>query len=291
MASNRDSMVSDPQTELKQIKEDKKALKKQQQDQKKEAKKRAKEIAKREAEIDDDASSISVFLVTVIIVVIWLAILCLLVKLDVGGFGSEVLYPIFKDVPVVNKVLPAPKAGMNMDDDSSESYGGYANLREAVDYIKELELELERAQNTSAADVDRVAELEAEVERLQTFEDSQVEFERIKNEFYEDVVYNDKAPDLEEYKKYYESIDPASAAELYRQVVEQVQGDSTMKDYVQAYTSMKPAEAASIFESMTDDLGLAADILMAMDADSRGKILGKMDPEIAARVTKLMEPE
>ena len=34
------------------------------------------------------------------------SILCLLIKLDVGGFGSGVLAPAFKDVPVINKILP-----------------------------------------------------------------------------------------------------------------------------------------------------------------------------------------
>ena len=30
------------------------------------------------------------------------------VKLDIGGFGSSVLRPILKDVPVVNTILPEP---------------------------------------------------------------------------------------------------------------------------------------------------------------------------------------
>ena len=28
-------------------------------------------------------------------------------KMDVGGFGSNVLTPILKDVPVINKILPS----------------------------------------------------------------------------------------------------------------------------------------------------------------------------------------
>lgn len=40
---------------------------------------------------------------------------------------------------------------------------------------------------------------------------------------------------------------------------------------------MKPKEAAAIFDSMTDNLSLVAKILNALDAQSRGNIIGKMD--------------
>ena len=50
-------------------------------------------------------------------------------------------------------------------------------------------------------------------------------------------------------------------------------------------------EAAAIFEAMQDDLDLAAKILKTMDAENRGKILGAMDEEVAARLTKIMDPE
>ncbi len=53
---------------------------------------------------------------------------------------------------------------------------------------------------------------------------------------------------------------------------------------------MKPKEAAAIFDSMTDNLSLVAKILNAMDAQSRGNILGKMDSATAAKVTKIMNP-
>ena len=58
----------------------------------------------------------------------------------------------------------------------------------------------------------------------------------------------------------------------------------------QTYSKMKPKEAAAIFDSMTDNLSLVAKILNAMDAQSRGNILGKMDSATAAKVTKIMNP-
>lgn len=280
----------DKKAEKKRLKDERNKIKNDRKAQKKEAKQRAKEIAEQEAKLaeDEEAGGVSVFLVTVVIVVIWVAILCLLIKLDVGGFGSGVLAPVLKDVPVINKILPAD-ATVTTDD--GESYGGYTSLREAVDYIKELELQLEEAQAASTVDSEELAELRAEIERLQTFEDAQVEFERIKTEFYEEVVYAEKSPGVEEYQKYYQSIDPTTAEYLYKQVVQQQEVDKEIQDYAQAYAEMKPKEAASIFEAMTDDLDLAAKILYQMSAEDRGKILGVMDAEIAARLTRIMDPD
>ncbi len=278
--------------EQKRLAEERKKLKSDQKQQKKEAKARAKEIAKQEKslDVDSDTNNVSVFFVTLVIVLVWVAILCLLIKLDVGGFGSGVLTPILKDVPILNKLLPSGTE-LVVDEAEQEAYGGYDNLREAVDYIKELELELERAQSAETGSSEELEQLRAEVSRLKEFEDRQVEFQRIKTEFYEEVVYAEKGPGAEEYQKYYEGIDPATAEYLYRQVTQQVEETQEVQDYAQAYSEMKPKEAAAIFEAMTDNLDLAARILDIMAADSRGQILGAMDPEIAAMITKLMDPE
>lgn len=282
----------DAKLERKRLKEEKKKLKNEQKEQRKLAKQRAKEIAGKEAELSEseEESSGSVFAVTFVIVLIWVAILCLIVKLDFGGFGSNVLTPVLKDVPVLNLILPSNK-DVAVDEQNVESYGGYDNLRDAVEYIKELELELERAKASDNNNTDEIAALEAEVERLKTFENSQVEFQRIKTEFYEEVVYADKGPGIEEYRKYYEEMDPATAEYLYKQVIQQTEETDEVKDYARAYSAMKPKEAAAIFENMTDNLDLAARILGIMEAEDRGKILGVMDPEIASRLTKIMDPE
>ena len=127
----------DTKAEKKRLKEERKKIKEQQKAQKKEAKQKAKEISAQEAQLaeDEDPGGVSVVLVTVVIIIIWLAILCLLIKLDVGGFGSGVLAPVLKDVPVINKILPADTV---ITTDNEEAYGGYTSLREAVDYIREL---------------------------------------------------------------------------------------------------------------------------------------------------------
>ncbi len=274
------------------IKADKKKLKADQKAQRKEAKKRAKEIAAREEDLDEDSSG-PVILTTLIIIVVWVGIICALVKLDIGGFGSQVLAPVLKNVPVVNKILPDETTGNVAEKPEEEvvDLAGYTALEDAVSDIHDLEDELIDYQEELNAKNERILALEEEIKRLETFEDMQVEFERIKTEFYNEVVYAENGPGEEAYQKYYEAMDPATAEVLYKQVVAQVEESKEIKEYAQAYSEMKPKQAAGIFEAMTSDLDLAARILGEMEPDARGAILGVMDAEVAAKITKIMEPD
>lgn len=226
-------------------------------------------------------------LVTVLIVIIWLGIIAILIKTDVGGFGSTVLYPVLKDVPYINKILPNQDSAINEITDTQYQY---SSLDDAIDRIKELELQLDEAQNNKKKDKQTIKDLKKQIEDLSTYKEDQAAFEKEKEKFYEEVVFSDEAPDINEYKTYYESIDPENAEVLYKQVVEQITYDDEAQDYAKTYSQMKPKEAAAIFDTMTDNLGLVSDILMCMGAQARADILGKMNAETAAKLTEIMEP-
>lgn len=237
---------------------------------------------------EDEGFSPSVLLIVILIVVIWIAILALLIKLDIGGFGSGVLRPILKDIPVINRILPEPE--------STEEYvGDFDNLPDALAEIERLNKQIDelRAELAKGGDEEseEVKALKEEIVRLRTFEDSQVEFQKLKTEFYEEVVFSDKAPEIEQYKAYYEEIDPDNAEYLYKQVVAQLETDKIMDEYVKAYSEMKPKQAAAIFNEMGDSLDLVAKILGHMDTNARAKILQAMDKDIASKLTKIMDPE
>ena len=271
--------------------EEKKRIKEEQKRLKEENKRLAREMREARAmeEDEEQGGALSVVLISIFIILIWLAFAALFIRLDVGGFGSGVLRPYLKDIPVVKNILPPVKGSIS--DTGEDLYYGYDDMEEAVARIKELEIQVQDLQQEKSDHSTEVEALQEEIKRLRTFEDKQVEFEKIKNEFYEEIVFNDKAPDINEYKKYYEQIDPENAESIYREVVGEVVKDEEIEAYVKAYSAMKPKQAAGIFESMTDDLQLAAKILKEMSADDRGKILGVMNPEIAAQITKILEPE
>ncbi len=275
------------QEELQQENEtlDKKQLKAAKKLEKK--KKKQKNADDLDGEEETVGGKILVFFVTIIIILIWLAIFAMLIKLDVGGFGSGVLAPVIKDVPYLNKILPDSAVEEVSTEDSQYAY---TNLDDAINRIKELEIELADAQNSANSDADYIAELEEKAKELDTYKQNEAAFEQEKEKWYEDVVFSDDAPDISNYKEYYESIDAANAEVLYKQVVEQTLTDEQMDDYVKTYSNMKPKEAAAIFDTMTDNLQLVADILSNLDTQSRADILGKMNSDTAAKVTEIMEP-
>ena len=288
MASKNSNMSTDaPEMQMQQLKESKKQFKQEQKNQRKEAKKKAKELESQERELDEqiDGSSASVVIVTLFIILIWLGILVLLVKMDVGGFGSNVLTPILKDVPVINKILPSESTTETTKNE--EAYGGYNSLKDAVEQIKTLEKQLDQAQSTNATYAEQIDTLKTEVQRLKTFEDNQVEFQKIKEQFYEEVVYAENGPGADEYRQYYEEMDPTTAEALYKQVIQTEAADKQMQEYANTFSNM---EAAAILGNMTDNLDLAASILKNLDVSTRGAILGAMDSAIAARIVKIMDP-
>lgn len=235
---------------------------------------------------DRKKGGVTTALIVAFIVVIWIAIFALLIKLDVGGFGSSVLYPVLKDVPVLNKILP------DVDDEKLSSNSGetYSTLQDAIDRINELESEIKIYKENSDVNAEKISNLTAEVSRLKTYEDNQVYFETLRKKFDKEVVYTDNAPDIEEYRDWYEEMNEENAAEIYRQVLEQLELDGVILELADYYSSMKPAAAARIFEEMTGDLEKVAKILTSMKKDAAGDILAAMDATLAAKLTLLIYP-
>lgn len=287
MADER-NLVDEEDTVKENSAQNRREKKKREKKEKKE-KKNAKGNASEPEEDEDEKGGGRLILVltTILIIAIWMGIIGILIKTDVGGFGSTVLYPLLKDVPYVNKILPQPEETVEQTEDTEYQYG---SLSEAINRIKELEKELDEASSTNKNDKKKIKDLKAQIKDLSKYKEDEAAFEKEKEKYYEEVVFSDQAPDIQQYKTYYESIDPENAEVLYKQVVEQITYDSQVEDYAKTYSNMKPQEAASIFDTMTDNLGLVADILMNMGTQQRADILGKMDATTAAKLTEIMEP-
>jgi hypothetical protein len=225
------------------------------------------------------------FLLALVIIIIWLVIFALLIKMDVGGIGT-MLRPVLKNVPVVNQILPE----MSDEELLEETDYKYKTLAEALARIKELEAEVANYQNNGSSSADRIAELEAEVARLQVYEDNQENFLKEKEEFDNEVVFNDNAPDISEYASWYEKIYPDNAAKIYKEVTERLQYSEQVQDWATTYSKMDAGNAASIMEEMTGDAYVVTRILLCMTPKQRAAIMEKMDPVYAAKLTAIMFP-
>ena len=252
----------------------------------------AKKKSKEELDIDDsldlndeEESSggnklLNAFIV-VVVIAIWLVIFGLLIKMNVGGIGS-MLRPFLKNVPVINRILPEAT--------DEETGSKYKNLDEAIDRINELEAELAQYKDAGTADSSTIADLQAEIARLKVFEDNAQYYQDLKDKFDREVVYTDNAPDISNYKSWYESIDADNAAELYKQVIKDLEYSQKIKDWAEAYAKMDAASAAAILEEMTGDTNLVSQILQCMTSKQRAAVLAEMDPVYAAKITKITHP-
>lgn len=231
-----------------------------------------------------EGNKVLTILISLLIVIIWLAIFALLIKLNVGGFGSGVLRPILKDVPIIRLILP----DVTDEQVALENNYSYSSLPEAVARINELELMLEELNKQKTETQVDSAELQAEIDRLRVFEENQLSFEERQLEFDKNVVFNEKAPELDDYKSYYEDINPANAEILYRQVVEQMQFSASIKEKAEIYKNMDPSAAAGILETMSADIEAVSQILLSMKAKESAAIMAEMDSVFAAKVTNKM---
>ena len=302
MADSLLNSPEDPKAAKAKLKADKKEYQKSLKEQRKAQKEKEREFADRTAEINgDNAGGLATIVITFLIILIWLAIMALLVKLDVGGFGSDVLAPILKDVPYLNLILPdSARNGSNNTttevavNNSTEgaSTDAITTMEDAEAYIKRLEQALQSEMEQNSTYASEIEKLQAEVARLEPFEQQQKKFYEEKAEFYESIVYGENSPDASAFASYYEMIDPENAAEIYKQIIQGNEDDAAIKAFATTYSGMKAKKAAEIFDEMVNEnqITLVAKILAQMSVENRGDILAAMEKENAAKLTQLLEP-
>ena len=213
----------------------------------------------------------------------------MLIKLDVGGFGSKVLRPLLKDVPGVSLILP-PASDEEIITDNNHAY---TNLAEADAYIKELEAKLAAYEEAGNANLETIVELNSEIERLKSFEADQKAFQEEKEQYYQEVVLGNGQEMMDSFEQWYKNMDPSTAELIYQQLLEQKQIDENRQEFASIYSSMNAEDVALIIQEMTGDLDTVVMILNNMDVKKRGAILSALaqsDPTFAAKLTQLMAP-
>ncbi|WP_022752871.1 magnesium transporter MgtE N-terminal domain-containing protein [Butyrivibrio fibrisolvens] len=280
------TLPDDPKEAMKQLKADRKQLRSDQKAAAKEARLRAKEMEEAEAELNGDIhGGLGSFLLILLIILVWLLLMAIMIKFNILGLG-DTLTPALKDIPYIKNLLPGAQTEQmnNSGEDSSQV------AADNSDYVASLEQELSRQLALNASYASTIDRLNAEVARLEPFEEEQAEFDKQRQQFYQDIIYNDNAPDASAYASYYAMIAPEEAAKIYEEIAANEVSDEEVQVYAATFSAMKPKEAAEIFNNMSN-ITLVARILQQMGSDDRAKIMGKLDTEVAEKVTELLEPE
>jgi flagellar motility protein MotE (MotC chaperone) len=225
-------------------------------------------------------------LIVILIIITWLSVMALLIKCDVGGFGSQVLRPVFKDIPVINAILP----DASDEEVAKESDYPYENLQEALVGVASMEDAISEKDALIISLNDTIDEQSKEIERLKTYETEYTDLQDEKNKFYNEIVYGDSAPDTDTYVEWYNELDSEAAEEIYREIVQANTASSKITDMAKTYEGMDASAAADILSSMSNDLDTVALIMNNMSTTARGDVLAAMDPELAASITKKLLP-
>ncbi|MCR5772254.1 MAG: hypothetical protein K6G87_13615 [Butyrivibrio sp.] len=279
------TLPDDPKEAMKQLKADRKQLRTDQKAAAKEARLRAREMEEAEAELTGDVhGGLGSFLLILLIILVWLLLMAIMIKFNIFGLG-DTLTPALKDIPYIQNLLPGATVKTE-----SESEEVTETVSDNSEYVASLERELSEQLARNASLSATIDVLNAEVERLEPFEAEQAELQQEKEQFYNDIIYNDNAPDASAYASYYAMIDPEEAAKIYEEVAANEVSDEEVEVYAATFSAMKPKEAAEIFNNMSN-ITLVARILKQMGSDDRGKIMAKLDTDVAEKVTELLEPE
>ncbi len=223
-------------------------------------------------------------LIIFLIVLIWLAILALLIKFDVGGLGSQVLRPVLKDIPVINRILP----DVSEEQEAYENAYPYKNLAEAVEYIKKLEQEADKLREENSDYASRQAEMQKEIDSLRHYEEEQDAFAKLREEFDREVVFNPKAPSTDEYLKWYAAMYPNNAAKIYEELLEKQMIEDSIQLYADYLAALDAGAAADILSEMPSDIDLICRLLDCMKKKQVSAILEEMEPLFAARIVNRM---
>ena len=215
-----------------------------------------------------------------------IAIFIILLKFDVASLGTEIIGPKIQSIPGASLILPEMPAEVIAEENQTLSYDNEEQIIEMLkvteNMLKEKELEAEKL-------IEQISLLQAENERLKVFEQYYMDYEAQKAEF-DNMIVSETDPTL--FAKWYEEMNPDTAAKIYESLQSTVEATDELDQLVATYGEMKADQAAGILSEMsTTRIGMVANIIKHLEVDKAAAILGAMDTKLASRITAYLYPE
>ncbi len=221
-------------------------------------------------------SKLLTLIIVLLIVIIWLAIIALLIKFDVGGLGSnETVQKVFKDIPVLNMILPDSDP---TEDENMQKYN-YKNLEEAIAAIKKLEQDVDKLKEENDAYSKRIQELQTENETLSHYEAEYLDFLKQKEQFDREIALGEHALSRNEYIKWYEKMYPENAEKIYAELKGEEMVDEAYTS-VASYLAKTSSKAdAQILMEYTSDIDFVCNVLKCLKTAKVAEILEAMQKD------------
>lgn len=227
-----------------------------------------------------------VILGIVLVLIALIAVFIILLKFDVASLGTEIIGPKIQSIPGASLILPEMPEEVIAEENQTLSYDNEEQIIEMLkvteNMLKEKELEAEKL-------IEQISLLQAENERLKVFEQYYMDYEAQKAEF-DNMIVSETDPTL--FAKWYEEMNPDTAAKIYESLQSTVEATDELDQLVATYGEMKADQAAGILSEMsTTRIGMVANIIKHLEVDKAAAILGAMDTKLASRITAYLYPE
>lgn len=227
-----------------------------------------------------------VILGIVLVLIALIAVFIILLKFDVASLGTEIIGPKIQSIPGASLILPEMPEEVIAEENQTLSYDNEEQIIEMLkvteNMLKEKELEAEKL-------IEQISLLQAENERLKVFEQYYMDYEAQKAEF-DNMIVSETDPTL--FAKWYEEMNPDTAAKIYESLQSTVEATDELDQLVATYGEMKADQAAGILSEMsTTRIGMVVNIIKHLEVDKAAAILGAMDTKLASRITAYLYPE
>jgi flagellar motility protein MotE (MotC chaperone) len=246
---------------------------------------------------DDSQKNSILFYVLTIVAALLIVVLIIggafffAIKNNVNGIADSMRDTIEK-IPVLSMALPAkpePNDEKNMTEEQVRQK--YTELKTEKDVLEkkaeELSQQVETINKQISSKDTNSALLQKQKEEAEKAQQKQVtEYANLKKDFDELTAVIAKG-DPAEYKKYFEKIDPAIAADLYEKILTDQKMSDDVKKYVSIYENMDASAVSGVMEQMgTGKMSLILEIMKNLKKETSAEILTEMTPEFAAKVSE-----
>lgn len=221
------------------------------------------------------------------------AVLCgflfLIVKFNLLGVADTYREPIEK-VPVLRLALPAPEgeepAEMTLEELTvryNSVVGENERLNTEIDTANNRIDELSRAKSEYDAKAlindEKTAQLEQKVIELEA---NKKQLDDMKYDLERAAANGDK----EAFAKYFESVSPEVAQEIYAQIMQQDKTDADKQKFIKLFQTLDTKTSAQIIETLgSSRIDFITETLAALKRDVAADIISNLQPDLAAQVT------
>ena len=257
---------------------------------KKEKEKKAKATDKPEGKSGGLLYSIAALLSALLVIGVVIAgFLFFIVRMNAFGV-SDTYRDAFKKIPLLNMALPAlaneDPSEMTFDElvakvkAQSEQNDALQNEIDAAnDRIEELSKVKGEFDAMELVYIEKNTQLENQIAELEA---NKKQLDDLKYELERDIASGDKAA----FAKYYETVSPEIAQEIYAQSINEAKSNDEKKKFIKLFETMDTKTSAQIIETLgSSRIDFITETLKAVKKDIAAEIIGQLNAELAAQVT------